>query len=158
MNRWFSIRLVIAALAFGSGVGGAVDSAFPPGVPSGVGWWVCGVVIAGVAFIAFCGIGGGYQTEGVSAGWIKPSWYQNPFRSRSQPLQSFHLVAVSAMAEGVGGVLRELLSKQYERAPLAGIFLAVGLGAWVALRVAVMMFHPRDVSTNSKRDAGHDSK
>lgn len=159
MNRWLVIRLVITALSLGSGLNGIVTSAFSPGGDMSAGdWRVCGIIFGAVAVIGFCAIGGGYQTKEYSSGWIRPSWYQNPFQARCQPLQGVHLVAVCAIAEGIGGILRELATGHYERAALPGICLAIGLGFWVALRLAVLVFHRKYASPNSRPGASRDGK
>jgi len=135
MNRWFAIRLVIIAVA-ASCTGSSV-------APLGNDWRVCGIFFAVVMVGTFCGIGGAYQTEGVSTGWNKPSWYQNPFSFRSQPLQFVHLVAFCVIAEGIGGELRGLWTGSYVGTPGPGVSIAIGLGFWIALRLAVMIFHPK---------------
>src|ERR1051326_1928508 len=122
MNKWFVIRLVAAALSFGSGLGGSVSSAYSHGGGTSLrDWGICGIICGGMAIITLGAVWGAYQTEGISAGWIKPSWYQNPFRAPSQPLQGLHFIAVSAIAEGIGGVLRGLAMEHYERLPAPNI-------------------------------------
>ena len=139
MNRWFVIRLVGAALSLGSGFGGYVSSAYSHGGGTLLrDWGICGIICGGIAIVAFCAVGIGYRAEGVGSGWTKPSWYQNPFRAPSQPLQGLHFIAVSAIAEGIGGVLSGLAMEHYERLPApnisSGLILATGLGFWVGLR------------------------
>ena len=154
MNRWFVIRLIIAAVSLSSGLDGTVTAA----MPSGIDWRVPGIVFAVMLVGSFCSIGGGYQTEGISTNWTRPSLSQNPFQTRSQPLQFFHMVGVSACAEGIGGMLRELLRRQYEQLPLPGVILAAGLGAWIALRMAVLVFHRKYGAPDSGAEAGCEDK
>lgn len=149
MNRWFGIRLAIVALAATSGLDGTASSASPEGIDWRTYLGLCGIVFAVVMIGGFCAIGGSYQTKGVSAGWNKPSWDQNPFSFRSQPLQGAHLLYFCAIAAGVSGVLRELWTGRYGDGPQPGIALAFGLGAWIALRVAVMIFHPKQINQPS---------
>ena len=140
MNRWFVIRLVVTGLSCLSGLQGDAF-ALSPSAPSGMAWRVFGIVFAVVLIGGSYSFGGAYRTKGVTTDWIKPSWYQNPFQSRSQPLQFFHLVTVCAIAEGVGALLRALTKAHFERFPAPGIPLGFGLGGWIALRLCVKIFH-----------------
>jgi len=141
INRWLVVRVGITALSFVTGLQGSAF-ALNPTAPTDIAWRVFGIVFAVVLIGGFCGIGGAYQTEGVTTGWTKPSWYENPF-GRSQTLQLIHFVAISAISEGVGDMLRGLVKVHYDRIPPPSIPLGIGLGLWIALRLAVMIFHSK---------------
>jgi hypothetical protein len=138
MNRWFVIRLAATALSFWNGLQGGVF-ALNSSAPSGIAWRIFGIIFGVVLIGGLCAIGSAYKTEEISIDWTKPSWYENPFRL-SQPLQLVHFVAVIAIFEGVGDLLRALALSHYERIPQPYMPLGFGLGAWIALRLGVIVF------------------
>ncbi|HVM61760.1 MAG TPA: hypothetical protein VMV72_12940 [Verrucomicrobiae bacterium] len=139
VNRWLIVRVCVTVFSFLSGLEGG---GFTPGgnAPIDMEWRFFGILFAVVLIGAFCAIGGAYQTEGITAGWTKPSWFENPF-ARSQPLQSTHFVAMAAISEGLGDMLRGLVKLHHDRFPPPGIPLGFGLGLWIALRLALLCFH-----------------
>jgi hypothetical protein len=142
MNRWLIVRMGAAAVLFCTGLLGSPFAPNPAAPPHGI-WLISGIVFGITAFGGFCALGGAYQTQGVTTGWTTPSWYQSPF-DRAQPLQRAHFCAFEAICVGAGGLVRALAIAHFKKLPPPDIALGFGLGLWVALRLAVLAFHPKE--------------
>jgi hypothetical protein len=70
--------------------------------------------------------------------WHRPSWTANPFSFRD-PVQFFHFAAFLSIAQGVVVLARVLLTSTpfYVEALVP---LAMGLGVWVGVRLAIALY------------------
>lgn len=95
-----------------------------------------GLVSIGILFIFFI------QTTNPRSvdKWYKPSWFRNPLNYK-QPLQLFNLAAFYFLSVGVGclfiGLRREPTSWAWE------FPMAIGCGAWLGVRLCVLVFSDR---------------
>jgi hypothetical protein len=102
---------------------------------SGMDWQSCGVIFAAITIcMSFAFIASSKKLQS-SILWTEPSWFQNPFQLRTQPLQFWHLCELNAIAAGVGGVLRNLIMGRYAQMPEPCVVLGMGLAIWIALRI-----------------------
>jgi len=154
INRWFALRLIVVAASGSDGLWGK-PLHFNP---SDMDWWMCWIIFATVTVGSFAYLVISYRTRELGTSWVKPSWFQNPLQIRSQPLQFLHLVAATTAADGLGGVLSHLPSGRRDQMPELCLPMLIGLGIWISMRIWIIVFLRDDVSTNSRRDAGYDSK
>jgi hypothetical protein len=150
LNRWCAARLALVVLA---GVGGWWEASSQKYDPD-MDWLSCWVLLTVIAVTTFVGITYSYKSSQSSASWTKPSWSQNLLPLSSQPLQNLHLVAIIAMAEGIGRVLRVVSIGRYDLISQQCMHLFVGLGLWIPMRVWTFAFRSRLDESGDEQDRG----
>jgi hypothetical protein len=109
--------------------------------PSDIDWQACWIISPATAAGTFFGLTFLHKRRESTTFWTKPSWFQNPFQPRSQPLQLWDLGALTEVAGGLGGVINTLSTGQYSRMPEPCLYLLMGLGIWISMGIWLMVFH-----------------
>ena len=132
MRRWFVIRLAILAASAAEGFRGGMSYS----EHSDIDWLSCWIVSAATTVGTFVGLTFLHKTQ--KSTWTKPSWFQNPFQPRAQPLQLWDLGGLSLFAAGLGGVIRTLSTGRYDELPEPCLYLFMGLGIWIAVQIWIL--------------------
>ena len=138
-NAWFAVRVVL--VLFGGLGGWATNEGEPSAEVYGPWWYSLALVpITGVMIVALLAV---QAVNPWSAKvWQPPSWYANPF-DFSQPLQFFHLAAWHFLAGGSVSILQAFVRTRPQLIPEALLVTAVGVGAWLGVRVSERVFKKR---------------
>ena len=121
-HMWLGIRIVfIAAWA----VAGLLQHERSPEMPLPV--WACLVALVGAVLIMKAWVGPMYPRLVSGMSWVAPNWMANPFQKR-EPLQAFHLLAVSFIALALAMLIRGILAHGMSDA--ASNVAALFAGAW----------------------------
>jgi len=145
MNRWFVIRasLIIAVAVEG------LRSGMNYGPNSDIDWQACWVVSAATLVGTFIGLTFLHRTRNPSIPWVRPSWFENPFQPRTQPLQLWDFSGLSGIAAGVGGAVKIISSGAYDELPAPCLCLFMGFGIWIAVQTWMLVFLRRSRGQSS---------
>lgn len=135
VNRWFVIRLGMVVLL-------AIGAAWQWDASNwSVDWQACWIVPLAFALTTYIGLTVlGKASSSSFLSWTKPSWSENPFQPRAQPLQFWHQTAFDFLGTGLGGIIAILSRATYSQLPATSLVTLVGLGIWAAVRVWVLKF------------------
>ena len=137
MNGWVWFRLTAIALVI---IAGCFVPLGPRATPP-LDWGVLGIifVFCPIAMVIVFGI---QRVNPHSAKvWCRPSWTTNPFNFRD-PVQFFHLAALVSIAQGLIVITRVWITS-YPFYAEALVPLAMGLGAWVGVKVVMVVYRSK---------------
>lgn len=136
-TTWLYIRITIVAIGTISGILYALSSSIAIHFDLLDGLLVVILVPLGLLIlIAFQAV-----NPFAARVWREPSWLINPFLF-TEPLQFFHLAAFHFLAGGIGALLIFPFKGLYA-ASVAMPLLSAGIGAWIGVRLCMVVFRKK---------------
>lgn len=102
---------------------------------SNIDWQSCLYAFIGCSAAIFVGLIVLSRSKRTRMPWSEPSWFNNPFQIRTEPLQFWHLCAFVLMFDGAAGMV-----SQPNHPAFGGFFLLIGLGIWIDIRLWCRFF------------------